>query len=140
MYQRQQGALTVAKTLTGRDMSAGEFTFAITGGDEAHAVPAVDAEFTNDKGTADGVASEMTGKLGSLTFTQDDIGKTFTYTVTESGDVAGVTNDPEASKTFEVAVTDNGDGTISVSGPTSAAFTFVNTYACLLYTSRGRRA
>ena len=56
--------------------------------------------------------------------------KTFTYTVTESGQVAGVTNDPQASRTFTVTVTDNGDGTLGVAtDPTSGAkFSFTNTY------------
>ena len=56
--------------------------------------------------------------------------KTFTYTVTEAGRVAGVANDAEASKTFTVTVTDNGDGTISVD-PSNAGltFSFTNTYS-----------
>ena len=67
--------------------------------------------------------------------------KTYTYTVTESGTVAGVTNDPEASKTFTIVVTDNGDGTLSVTdgaGNTvvpGAQFTFVNTYSVTPSTS-----
>lgn len=57
--------------------------------------------------------------------------KEFTYTLTESGSVAGVDNDAEASKTFTVTVTDNGDGTLSVaSNPAQGAlFTFTNTYS-----------
>ena len=41
--------------------------------------------------------------------------KVYTYRVTESGSMAGVTNDLAAAegKTFTVTVTDNGDGTIS---------------------------
>lgn len=56
--------------------------------------------------------------------------KTFAYTVTESGNVPGVTNDSEA-KTIEVTVTDNGDGTLSASKSTAGAvadFTFTNVY------------
>lgn len=57
--------------------------------------------------------------------------KTFTYTVTETGSVAGVTNDAEASKTFDVTVTDNGDGTLSVttSEVPGGLFKFTNTYS-----------
>lgn len=57
--------------------------------------------------------------------------KEFTYTVKESGNVAGVDNDAEASKTFTVTVTDNGDGTLSVtSNPAQGAlFSFTNTYS-----------
>lgn len=132
-----QGALTVAKTLTGRDMNAGEFTFTITGGDEAHAVPAVDAKFTNDKGAVDGMASEMTGKLGSLTFTQEDIGKTFTYTVkekvpAEGEETFGITYD-KSEHEVTITVEDNGDGTLKlvtkVDGTEGNVVAFKNSYA-----------
>lgn len=53
--------------------------------------------------------------------------KEFTYTVKESGNVAGVDNDSD--KTFKVTVTDNGDGTIKVDGPKEFAFEFTNTYS-----------
>lgn len=58
--------------------------------------------------------------------------KTFTYKVTETGSVAGVTNDPVATKTITVTVTDNGDGTLSVDKQAESAatdFTFTNTYS-----------
>ena len=58
--------------------------------------------------------------------------KTFTYTVTETGSVAGVTNDPVATKAITVTVTDNGDGTLSVEKQAESAatdFTFTNTYS-----------
>ena len=58
--------------------------------------------------------------------------KTFTYTVTETGSVAGVANDPVATKTIKVTVTDNGDGTLSVDKQTESDktdFTFTNTYS-----------
>ncbi len=57
--------------------------------------------------------------------------KTFTYTVTESGTVAGVTNDASAQRTITVRVVDNGDGTLTVDKQPAAAgtdFTFTNTY------------
>ena len=50
--------------------------------------------------------------------------------MTESGNVSGVDNDTETSKTFMVTVTDNGDGSLSVeSNPAQGAlFSFTNTY------------
>lgn len=55
--------------------------------------------------------------------------KTFTYTVTESGSMDGVTNDTESSKTFKVTVTDDGKGSLSVSTSyEDMAFSFTNTY------------
>lgn len=51
---------------------------------------------------------------GGLTFTQDDAGKTFTYTVSEIDDKAtGYTYD-ETVHTVKVVVADNGDGTLRV--------------------------
>lgn len=58
--------------------------------------------------------------------------KTFTYKVTENGSVAGVTNDPVATKTITVKVTDNGDGTLTVdkrAESNKTDFTFTNTYS-----------
>lgn len=58
--------------------------------------------------------------------------KTFTYTVTETGSVAGVTNDPVATKEITVTVTDNGDGTLTVDKQAESNktdFTFTNTYS-----------
>lgn len=110
---------------------AGKFTFTVTG-EEGAPMPA-NASVTNDaKGKVD---------FGKITFTLDDLNKalgkkpekrehTFTYTVTESGEVAGVTNDVEPSRTVSFTVTDDGKGNLSVSrNPDgNAAFTFTNTY------------
>lgn len=58
--------------------------------------------------------------------------KAFTYKVTENGSVAGVTNDPVATKTITVTVTDKGDGTLTVDKQAESNktdFTFTNTYS-----------
>src|SRR5699024_4071249 len=70
------------------------------------------------------------GKSGIVT--DPETGKrtrTFTYTVTETGEVPGVSND--TPKTFTVTVTDNGNGTISIDseGTDGMLFTFTNTYS-----------
>lgn len=110
----------------------GKFTFTVTG-EEGAPMPA-NASVTNDaKGKVD---------FGKITFTLDDLNKalgekpekrehTFTYTVTESGEVAGVTNDAKPSRTVSFTVTDDGKGKLSVSrNPDgNAAFTFTNTYS-----------
>lgn len=111
---------------------AGKFTFTVTG-EEGAPMPA-NASVTNDaKGKVD---------FGKITFTLDDLNKalgekpekrehTFTYTVAESGEVAGVTNDAETSRTVSFTVTDDGEGTLRVSRKPDgdAAFTFTNTYS-----------
>lgn len=55
--------------------------------------------------------------------------KTFTYTIEETGDVDGISNDEP--QTFKVTVTDNGQGKLTVTtDPTAnALFSFTNTYS-----------
>lgn len=122
--------LQVADGLTPADI-AGKFTFTVTG-EEGAPMPA-NASVTNDtKGKVD---------FGKITFTLDDLNKalgekpekrehTFTYTVTESGEVAGVTNDAKLSREVSFTVTDDGKGNLSVSCKPDGdvAFTFTNTY------------
>ena len=122
--------LQVADGLTPADI-AGKFTFTVTGEDGAP-MPA-NASVHND---ADGKVD-----FGKITFKLDDLNKavgekpekrehTFTYTVTESGKVAGVTNDAKPSRTVSFTVTDDGKGNLHVSRKPdgNAAFTFTNTY------------
>ena len=122
--------LQVPDGLTPADI-AGKFTFTVTG-EEGAPMPA-NTSVTNDaKGKVD---------FGKITFTLDDLNKalgkkpekrehTFTYTVTESGEVAGVTNDVEPSRTVSFTVTDDGEGNLRVSRKSDGdvAFTFTNTY------------
>ena len=79
-------------------------------------------------------ASVMSGAVNqdstSITFgpiTYDKPG-TYTYTVTESGSVDGVTNDPETSKTVTVTVEDDGEGGLTASVSPDTGITFNNTY------------
>ncbi|OUO86318.1 hypothetical protein B5F40_15190 [Gordonibacter sp. An230] len=118
---------------------AGKYTFAISGSDGApmpeKAIATNDTAGNVDFGKISFDMQSVFGDADSVVGDDADgqgtpvrRTKTFTYTVTESGDVEGVKNDPETSKTFTVTVTDNGDGTIKVDGPTSEAFEFVNVY------------
>lgn len=76
--------IQVEKTLTGRDMKAGEFNFVIEGKDPASAALLADSDkqFTNPNNRAEGIADVMT-KLSGHTFTQTDNGKHFEFTVKE---------------------------------------------------------
>ena len=122
--------LQVPKGLTPADI-AGKFTFTVTG-EEGAPMPANTSAHNDAKGKVD---------FGKITFTLDDINKalgekpekrehTFTYTVTESGEVAGVTNDAKLSREVSFTVTDDGKGNLSVSHKPDGdvAFTFTNTY------------
>ena len=81
------GGLNVAKTLTGRDMAEGQFTIKVTPGDEASAyalgLPLGGAEIAMPA-AADG-AQAVKSALGEqhVVLRQSDVGKTYTYKVTE---------------------------------------------------------
>lgn len=111
-------SLTVAKTLNGRAMHAGEFRFNITGADEASRdkLSASDRSFEVTTDTPAGAAHAMPGKLAGLTFTHEDAGKTFTYSVSEAipsaaSKLSGVTYD-ETSYQVAITIIDDGDGTM----------------------------
>ena len=74
------------------------------------------------------ITSEEGATFGDITYT---LPGTYTYTVTESGTVAGVTNDAEPAKTVTVTVVDNGNGTLTAtpSATEEAPVTFTNTYS-----------
>lgn len=122
--------LQVPDGLTPADI-AGKFTFIVTG-EEGAPMPTSTSATNDAKGKVD---------FGKITFTLDDLNKalgekpekrehTFTYTVTESGKVAGVTNDVKPPRTVSFTVTDDGEGKLSVSHKPDGdvAFTFTNAY------------
>ena len=114
------GGARVTKTLTGRDMKAGEFNFAIEGtGDNKEAADKKladgDKRFTN-YAAKDSYPSDMR-KLESVRFTEADAGQTFTYLIKEvipadDKKAGGVTYDQSEFK-LAIAVADDGDGTMS---------------------------
>lgn len=124
-------SLQVPDGLTPADIT-GKFTFTVTG-EEGAPMPASTSVHNDADGKVD---------FGKITFTLDDLNKalgeqpekrehTFTYTVTESGEVAGVTNDAKPSRTVSFTVTDDGEGNLRVSRKPdgNVAFTFTNTYS-----------
>lgn len=139
--------IQVEKTLTGRDMKAGEFNFVIEGKDDASKALLADDDkrFSNPNNRAEGIADVMT-KIGGHTFTQADSGKPFEFTVKEvipTGAVqdqatglwyvegSGVCYDG-ANHTVVVAVSDNGAGqlgvTTRVDGQETNVVSFANAY------------
>ena len=123
----------------------GKYQFTITGSEGAP-MPSITTVSNDASGNVDFGLIEYTMEnvFGNVEETTEDTqevdastrSKTFTYTISESGAVAGVTNDTTA-KTVTVTVTDNGDGTLSVvSTPTQGPkFTFVNVYQTTTVTS-----
>lgn len=124
--------IQVEKTLTGRDMKAGDFHFVIEGkGDASKELLAdtdSDKEFTNPNNRAEGIADVMT-KIAGHTFTQADSGKRFEFTVKEvaipkgavQDQVTGIWYDEESglyydgkTHTVVIAVSDDGAGQLTV--------------------------
>lgn len=118
------------------DSIAGSFSFALTAETAGAPMPAGDgAQATNDE------AGNVV--FGTIEFSEDllrDVpaaadgsrSKTFSYRVTETGRVPGVTNDPlaQTGKEFSYTLVDDGQGHLGVtcdqgSGP---QFSFANTY------------
>ena len=122
-----------AEVLTLDDI-AGKFTFTITALTDGAPMP----ENTTATNDAAGNVNfgKTTFKLSDLEgVAPDDDGsrtKEFEYKVTETGSVAGVTNDPDAvtGKTFTITLTDDGKGqlTATKNSTQESAFTFTNTY------------
>lgn len=133
--------IQVEKTLTGRDMKAGEFSFVIEGKDDASKALLADTdsdkEFTNPNNRAEGIADVMT-KIAGHTFTQTDSGKHFEFTVKEvipNGEVQdqakGLYYDG-ATHDMTIDVADDGNGqlkvTTKVDGHDGNVVSFVNKY------------
>ena len=111
------GGLKLSKTLSGRPMTEGQFTFTVTPADAASASALGLHEGANvykspaaTEGTV-GLIDILAGH--EVKFTQADAGKTFTYTVAEKNDgQPGYTYD-EAVRTVTIAIADDGAGTLT---------------------------
>lgn len=140
--------IQVSKTLYGRTMQAGEFGFTIEGkDDDSKALLAdTDKSFKNENNRAAGVPDEMT-KLTGHTFTLDNVGKTYEFTVKENIP-AGAKWDATtehwfventglyydgANHTVKISITDNGKGKLSAATTVddeqdASLVSFVNKY------------
>ena len=159
------GGLKLSKTLSGRPMTEGQFTFTVTPADEASAnalgLLPVANEFKSPA-TAEGTVGLIDILAGhEVKFTQADAGKTFKYTVAEKNDgQPGYTYD-DAVRTVTIAIADDTAGTLTatttVSGGSegtplvteyktgaaaveSAVVPFVNSYSATTNTTGGAPA
>lgn len=98
----------------------GEYEFSISADDSNAPLP-------NNKTAKNDAAGNII--FGDIEYTIADAGKTYTYTVKESGDVTGVSIDGD--KQFTVEVIDNGNGTITAKtdNGTEPLFRFDNKYS-----------
>ena len=111
------GGLKLSKTLSGRPMTEGQFSFTVTPADEASAnalglLPG--ANTFKSPATAEATVVLIDILAGhEVNFTQADAGKTFKYTVAEKNDgKPGYTYD-SAERTVTIAIADDGAGTLT---------------------------
>lgn len=110
------GGLNLAKTLTGRDMTDGQFTIKITSNDEASAglfgLPGEGREVSMPAAN-DGVQVTKSALTGDVVLAQRDAGKTYSYKVVEQGTApSGYTYDT-AERTVTITVEgDPANGTL----------------------------
>lgn len=128
--------ITVSKTLVGRTMREGEFSFTITGEDEVSEalLAASDREFSNDGRRASGEKNAMT-KLNGIVFNRTNVG-TYRFKVAEveptvDAKLPGVNYDPKVYH-VEISVADALNGklavTTTVDGAPGNEVAFQNTY------------
>ena len=111
------GGLKLSKTLSGRPMTEGQFSFIVTPADEASAnalglLPG--ANTFKSPATAEATVGLIDILAGhEVKFTQADAGKTFKYTVAEKNDgKPGYTYD-NAERTVTIVIADDGAGTLT---------------------------
>lgn len=128
------GGLKLSKSLSGRPMTEGQFTFTVTPADAASA-KALGLHEGDNVFKSPATAEAAVGLIDILAghevkFTQADAGKTFTYTVAEKNDhQPGYTYD-DAVRTVTIAIADDGAGTLTatttVSGDPEGTHTTVH--------------
>lgn len=120
------GSLTLTKTLTGRDMMADQFSFIVTANGEDGLGIAGTYTAPAAKNGVTAVVDLLGGR--TVTFTNEDANKTFSYTIVEKNDgVAGYDYD---ATTYDVTVhvADNNDGTLTVTTTVAASDGTTTTY------------
>ena len=127
------GGIQLAKVLKGRDMAEGQFKVAVTPKDAESANVLGLAEGSNEFAMPAGTDGNWAKKRilsDNVVFTQNDVGKTYTYTVAEANEgAAGYTYDGTVyTVTIAVSISDTGKLTVTttVTGGESAG-TYVYT-------------
>lgn len=99
------GGLSVTKTMNGRAMSAGEFRFDVVANGDGDKL-GIAGEHASSA-APDGDEALVVSSPRGVTFTQEDVGKVYSYTITEKGgDLGGVTYD---ATSYSVVITTDDD-------------------------------
>ena len=114
----------VKKNLVGRNWQEGDdWTFKLTAA-EGTPIPVITEIHATNQNTEE-------FSFGPIAYNQEDIGKTYTYTITESGTIEGVTNDSAKAKTVAMTVAyDAATKGLSITNTTTPEnrITFTNTF------------
>lgn len=99
------GGLSVTKTMNGRAMSAGEFGFDVvaTGDGDKLGIAGEHAS----SATPDGDEALVVSSPAGITFTQEDVGKVYSYTITEKGGNLGGVSYDATSYNVEITTADD---------------------------------
>ena len=126
--QDNETVLNVSKKLVGRNFVAGDqWTFTVTAEEGTPMPQQTSVVFRPDSG------SKAPVNFGVIRFTQKDIGKTYTYTITETGNVDLVKNDTANPKTVTVTVNDDGKGGLLITNSSAEnEVVFTNTFETLV--------
>ena len=112
-----------SKKLVGRQFKNGDtWTFTLTSRDADAPMPA-DSTITMD------AAEDATFSFGPIKYTQDDIDKTYTYTIEETGNVKNVTNDAAKEVTVKVEYDESTKGLKITNSSKDSNVVFTNTYS-----------
>ena len=99
------GGLSVTKKMDGRAMSAGEFGFVVTATGDGDKL-GIAGEHANSAAPDGGEALVVSSPAG-VTFTQEDVGKVYSYTITEKGGNLGGVSYDGTSYNVEIRTTDD---------------------------------
>ena len=129
-------AIEGQKLLENREFKDGdEWTFTIEGEDGAPLPVDANGEETESVTIRPAEGNSTTFEPGTFKFDLGDLDntayteKTFTYTITESGEIEGVVNDKDADRVVKIKVSDDGSGELTVElAEDSEEVTFTNTY------------
>ena len=121
------GGLSVTKTMNGRAMSAGEFGFDVvaTGDGDKLGIAGEHASSAAPDGDEALVVSSPAG----VTFTQEDVGKVYSYTITEKGgNLGGVAYDATSYNVEITTADDASNARLTVTTRVTSTSSIDNTY------------
>lgn len=99
------GGLSVTKKMNGRAMSAGEFEFDVVANGDGDKL-GIAGEHANSA-APDGAEALVVSSPAGVTFTQEDVGKVYSYTITEKGGNLGGVRYDGTSYNVEIRTTDD---------------------------------